>query len=71
MEKDSTIIALIRTSYAARTPIFIHCIEDAAASAGSKGFVYECVIGSFPKVLEAGPIPSVSVELGINDFEAI
>ncbi|WNG57388.1 hypothetical protein F0U59_23440 [Archangium gephyra] len=71
LEKSSTIIALIKTAYASRSPIFIHCIEDADAADGGKGFVYECVVGSFPKTLEAGALVSVSVELGINDFEAI
>ena len=69
--KGSTVLATIKAAYVARTPIWVACIEDATAPTGSQGYRYECVVGSYPKTLEAGAIVSVSIEVGINDFEAI
>ena len=69
--KSSAVLATLREKYAARQPVFIHCIEDATAPVGKQGFVYECVLGSNPSTREAGALRSVSIELGINDFAAI
>ena len=71
LEHGSPIIALLKQKYAARQAFFIHCIEDETAAAGSQGTLYECVLGSFPATREAGTLRSVSLEIGINDFEPI
>ena len=71
LEHDSPIITMLKQAYAAREPVYIHCIEDATAAAGSQGTGYEAVLGGFPLPREAGALRSLSIELHINDFWSV
>jgi hypothetical protein len=64
--KGSATQAVLDAAEASGDSIFVHCIEDSTAVAGSQGKRYEFVIESAEKPREAGVLRSFSYSVKLN-----